>query len=96
MHSPISARQQPAARAFVLPFVTLYDIGIGCWEAKYAYWAIRPFQLDPDVKPLFATPNHPSYPAGQVLPEGRRQHGAKLNAVQIDRRADSRMVAAAR
>ena len=24
---------------------------------------IRPFQLDPDVKPLFPTPNHPSYPA---------------------------------
>jgi PAP2 superfamily len=50
----------------VLPFVTLYDIGIGCWEAKYAYWAIRPFQLDPDVKPLFATPNHPSYPAAHA------------------------------
>jgi membrane-associated phospholipid phosphatase len=55
-----------AARAFVLPFVTLYDIGIACWEAKYAYWAIRPFQLDPDVKPLFATPNHPSYPAAHA------------------------------
>ena len=55
-----------AARAFVLPFVTLYDAGIACWEAKYAYWAIRPFQLDPDVKPVFATPNHPSYPAAHA------------------------------
>jgi membrane-associated phospholipid phosphatase len=55
-----------AARAFVLPFVTLYDIGIACWEAKYTYWAIRPFQLDPDVKPLFTTPNHPSYPAAHA------------------------------
>ena len=36
---------------------------VACWDAKYAYWAIRPFQLDPDVKTLFATPNHPSYPA---------------------------------
>jgi membrane-associated phospholipid phosphatase len=55
-----------AARAFALPFVTLYDIGIACWEAKYTYWAIRPFQLDPGVKPVFATPNHPSYPAAHA------------------------------
>jgi membrane-associated phospholipid phosphatase len=55
-----------AARAFVLPFVTLYDVSIACWEAKYTYWAIRPFQLDPEVKPLFATPNHPSYPAAHA------------------------------
>jgi membrane-associated phospholipid phosphatase len=55
-----------AARAFVLPFVTLYDIGIACWDAKYAYWAIRPVQLDPDVKPLVNTPNHPSYPSAHA------------------------------
>jgi membrane-associated phospholipid phosphatase len=55
-----------AARAFVLPFVTLYDAGIACWEAKYTYWAIRPFQLDPEIKPVFATPNHPSYPAAHA------------------------------
>jgi len=55
-----------AARAFVLPYVTLYDAGIACWEAKYTYWAIRPFQLDPEVKPVFATPNHPSYPAAHA------------------------------
>jgi membrane-associated phospholipid phosphatase len=55
-----------AARAFVLPFVTLYDAGIACWEAKYTYWAIRPFQLDPDLKTVFATPNHPSYPAAHA------------------------------
>ena len=40
-----------------------YDAGVACWDAKYTYWAIRPFMLDPTFKPLFATPNHPSYPA---------------------------------
>jgi membrane-associated phospholipid phosphatase len=55
-----------AARAFVLPFVTLYDAAIACWDAKYTYWAIRPFQLDPEIKPVFATPNHPSYPAAHA------------------------------
>jgi hypothetical protein len=55
-----------AARAFALPFITLYDAAIACWEAKYVYWAIRPVQLDPEVKPLFSTPNHPSYPAAHA------------------------------
>ena len=46
--------------------MTLYDAGIACWEAKYTYWAIRPFQLDPNFKTVFATPNHPSYPAAHA------------------------------
>jgi membrane-associated phospholipid phosphatase len=52
-----------AARAYALQNIASIDAGIACWDSKYAYWAIRPFQLDPDVKPLFPTPNHPSYPA---------------------------------
>jgi membrane-associated phospholipid phosphatase len=52
-----------AARAYALQNITSIDTGIACWDSKYTYWAIRPFQLDPDVKPLFPTPNHPSYPA---------------------------------
>ena len=55
-----------AARAYVLPFVTLYDAGIACWDAKFTYWAIRPVQLDPDVKTVVPTPNHPSYPAAHA------------------------------
>jgi membrane-associated phospholipid phosphatase len=55
-----------AARAFLLPYMTLYDSGVACWEAKFTYWAIRPFQLDPDLKTAFATPNHPSYPAAHA------------------------------
>jgi membrane-associated phospholipid phosphatase len=55
-----------AARAFALSYVTMYDVGIACWDAKFTYWAIRPFQLDPEVKPLFTTPNHPSYPAAHA------------------------------
>jgi membrane-associated phospholipid phosphatase len=52
-----------AARAYALHDIAVTDAGIGCWDSKYTYWAIRPFQLDPEVKPLFPTPNHPSYPA---------------------------------
>jgi membrane-associated phospholipid phosphatase len=53
-----------AARAYALMNVALYDAAVACWDAKYAYWAIRPAQLDPRLVPLFATPNHPSYPSG--------------------------------
>jgi membrane-associated phospholipid phosphatase len=53
-----------AARAYAMLNVALYDAAVACWEAKYTYWAIRPMQLDPRVRPLFTTPSHPSYPSG--------------------------------
>jgi len=52
-----------AARAYALESIAAYDSGVACWDAKYAYWAIRPFQLDPTLTTVFPTPNHPSYPA---------------------------------
>lgn len=52
-----------AARAYALESIAFYDAGVACWDGKYHYWMIRPFQLDPELKPLFNTPNHPSYPA---------------------------------
>jgi membrane-associated phospholipid phosphatase len=52
-----------AARAYALVNIAGYDSMVACWDAKYTYWAIRPFQLDPEFTPLFTTPNHPSYPS---------------------------------
>ena len=52
-----------AARAYALMNIAAYDALVACFDAKYTYWAIRPFQYDPDFTPLFTTPNHPSYPA---------------------------------
>ncbi|MBK8025072.1 MAG: phosphatase PAP2 family protein [Chloroflexi bacterium] len=52
-----------AARAYALMNISSYDALVACFDAKYAYWAIRPFQYDPEFTPLFTTPNHPSYPA---------------------------------
>ena len=52
-----------AARAYALASIAHHDGSVACWEAKYAYWAIRPFQLDTGITPLFSPPNHPSYPA---------------------------------
>jgi len=51
------------ARVLAAVNVALTDAGIACWDAKFAYWYIRPPQLDPELKPVFPPPNHPSYPA---------------------------------
>ena len=55
-----------AARTFALLNAAFFDAGVACWDGKYAYWTIRPFQLDPAFRPLFPTPNHPSYPAAHA------------------------------
>jgi hypothetical protein len=52
-----------AARSFALLNVAMHDSGVACWDAKYAYWTIRPAQLDRDFRTVFPTPGHPSYPS---------------------------------
>ena len=59
-----------AARAYALMSVAQHDVMVACWDAKFTYWAIRPFQLDPQVTTLFPTPNHPSYPAAHGCGSG--------------------------
>jgi len=59
-----------AARAYALATVGEFDALAAVLDAKYAYWAIRPFQLDPAVAPLFQTPPHPSYPGGHGTLDG--------------------------
>ncbi len=59
----LDANPPRAARAYAVEAVAAHDAAVACWDAKYAYWAIRPFQLNPTFQTLFPTPNHPSYPA---------------------------------
>ena len=59
----LSSNPPRAARAYALQNIAYHDAVAACWDAKYTYWAIRPFQLDPAFKTLFVTPNHPSYPS---------------------------------
>jgi len=53
-----------AARAYALMNVAWYDAVVACWDGKYTYWQIRPYQQG--SKPVFPTPNHPSYPAAHA------------------------------
>jgi len=52
-----------AARVQALLNVATYDAAVACWDAKYTYWAMRPFHYDPRFTPIIPVPAHPSYPA---------------------------------
>jgi membrane-associated phospholipid phosphatase len=56
--------ERAATRAFALTHAAMMDAMIGCWDAKYYYWTLRPSQADPLITLSFALPNHPSYPSG--------------------------------
>lgn len=48
----------------------LIDALIAVFHDKYTYLARRPFMLDPSIKTLFPTPNHPTYPAAHGTMSG--------------------------
>lgn len=51
------------ARIYALIAGVLFDAFIASQDGKFAYWYIRPNQLDPSIIPLFPVPNFPSYPS---------------------------------
>lgn len=64
----------PERAAFVLATLNTAqaDAFIACWDAKYAYWSVRPVTViqqwwyDPAWSPLLVTPPFPSYPSGHA------------------------------
>ncbi len=52
-----------AARIMFLMSAAAFDALIGCFDAKYHYWFIRPRQADAGIHTVFPTPQHPSYPS---------------------------------
>jgi len=59
-----------AARVYAAIGVTYYDAFTACFDAKYAYWGIRPEQYDPTYKPLMPSPPFPGYPSGHAVMSG--------------------------
>lgn len=58
-----------AARVFAVLNTAQADAFICVWDAKYAYWSLRPItairrEIDPDWTPLITTPPFPSYVSG--------------------------------
>jgi hypothetical protein len=55
-----------AARMYATIAIGYYDGFIACWDAKYAYWGIRPSQYDTSYHSLIMTPPFPGYPSGHA------------------------------
>jgi len=56
--------EREAARILAYANAAAFDAHIACWDAKVAYWFLRPSQADPAITLAIALPNHPSYPSG--------------------------------
>jgi membrane-associated phospholipid phosphatase len=83
---------------FASQFITdnRLDEVIGCWEAKFSYDYIRPYQVDQTAYPIttpIGRPNHPSYPSGHscvsaaaatVIKAFFPEHGEWLDARVVD------------
>jgi membrane-associated phospholipid phosphatase len=59
-----------AARIMFLMSAATFDAIIGCFDAKYTYWFIRPPQADAGIVTVFPTPPHPSYPSAHSCGSG--------------------------
>jgi membrane-associated phospholipid phosphatase len=93
--------ERAATRMFALMSAAMMDALIGCWDAKYYYWTLRPSQADGLITLTFGLPNHPSYPSGHscvsaaaatVLKELFPQRGAELDGL-VEEAGLSRMYA---
>ena len=61
---------QRAAHVLALMNTAAMDANIGCHDAKYTYWMIRPSQADPNIKTAIGLPNHPSYTSNHACLSG--------------------------
>ncbi len=59
-----------AARILFVMNAAAFDAVIGCFEAKYFYWYIRPPQADPGITLPIGLPPHPSYPSAHSCVSG--------------------------
>jgi len=59
-----------AARILFLANASAFDAVVGCFDAKYHYWFIRPPQADPGIVTAFPVPPHPSYPSAHSCISG--------------------------
>lgn len=59
-----ASSEKEAARILAFANTAAFDAQIACFDAKFAYWYIRPSQADAAITLPIGLPNHPSYPSG--------------------------------
>lgn len=55
--------ERRAAHLLAVMHMAIMDASIGCYEAKYLYWYVRPHQADPAITIPVNRPNFPAYPS---------------------------------
>lgn len=87
------SKDDEAARIMFLVSAAAFDASIGCFDAKYHYWFVRPPQADAGIVTVFPTPPHPSYPSAHscivgaqtaVLAAFFEKDAARLEAVALE------------
>ncbi len=53
-----------SARTLALMNMAMMDAGICCWDAKYYYCLLRPWEADPEITTPIGRPSFPSYTSG--------------------------------
>lgn len=85
--------ERAAARILALANMAGFDATSACFDAKLAYYSIRPAQADSQIKLPVGLPNHPSYPSGHscvtgayatVLAAEFPQEGGRLRAMTME------------
>jgi membrane-associated phospholipid phosphatase len=62
--------EMESARILFLANAAAFDALIGCFDAKYHYWLIRPPQADAAITLPIGLPPHPSYPSAHSCISG--------------------------
>lgn len=62
--------EDAAARVFAVLNIAMMDTHIACWDRKYTYWEIRPWQVDPLITTPRGQPHHPANPSGHACAGG--------------------------
>lgn len=85
--------EREAARVLAVANMAGFDVLNACFDAKFAYYLIRPTQADPLIKLPVGLPNHPSYPSGHscitsayatVLASLFPEESDRLNAMTVE------------
>jgi hypothetical protein len=63
----VSEDAPASARIYAVLHTAFHDAIISVFDAKYAYWGIRPVQYDTTYRSLITTPPFPGYPSGHAV-----------------------------
>ena len=82
--------EREGARLLALANMAAFDVANACYDAKFAYYLIRPSQADLSINLGVPLPNHPSYPSGHscitsayatILADEFPQESTRLQAI---------------